>query len=179
MASRKKEMPAAEAWKVAAKLQIGLMGHGCGCVICGSLRRGLKVVHDIDMVVEGPIEKVLEALPVVARWAEMPIEVLTQKPKKGVDLLADGIQVNVLPTTEDSWGSALLFFTGSALFNVLLRGYAKKQGMKLNQYGLFHNNEIIAGKTELQVFEALDLPWILPKDREDGATLKKYWKQEV
>ena len=58
-----------------------------------------------------------------------------------------------------------LFLTGSQKFNIIVRGEAKRQGYKLNQYGLWQGDERIAGKSEEQIFDALGLKYVRPIDR--------------
>src|SRR5438132_4935887 len=60
------------------------------------------------------------------------------------------------------------YFTGSKAHNIRMRERAIKQGLKLNEYGLFDSNEkCIAGAEERDIFETLGLPYIPPVLRED------------
>jgi DNA polymerase (family 10) len=58
------------------------------------------------------------------------------------------------------------YFTGSKDHNVIVRGRAKDQGLKVNEYGVFRGDEMIAGKTEKELYAALDLPLFPPEMRE-------------
>jgi len=66
----------------------------------------------------------------------------------------------------ESWGSALLYFTGSKNYNIKIRRIAIKQGYKLSEYGLYKNNKQIAGKSEKEVCKKLGIKWIPPEQRE-------------
>jgi DNA polymerase (family 10) len=68
---------------------------------------------------------------------------------------------------EESYGAALMYFTGSQAHNILLRGLANERGWKLNEYGLFSGERRIAGATEEEVFKKLGLAYIPPEMRED------------
>ncbi|MEK7627256.1 MAG: PHP domain-containing protein, partial [Patescibacteria group bacterium] len=68
---------------------------------------------------------------------------------------------------EKSFGAALNYFTGSKEHNVILRQIVKEKGLKLNEYGLFKNRKIIAGKTEQEIYEKLGLNYIEPELREN------------
>lgn len=57
---------------------------------------------------------------------------------------------------------ALLFATGSGLFNVRMRAAAKRQGMILNQRGLFPSKPL---KTEEDIFAALGMRYVPPAER--------------
>ncbi len=59
---------------------------------------------------------------------------------------------------------ALMYFTGSKEHNVRLRGIAKKLGLKLNEYGLFHGDKPVAADSEEQVYERLGLSLCPPGD---------------
>jgi DNA polymerase (family 10) len=80
--------------------------------------------------------------------------------------LATGVQVDLRLVPAESFGAAWLYFTGSKQHNIVLRGRAKDRGLKLNEYGLFRGEKLVAGKTEKDVYAALDLPWFPPEIRE-------------
>ena len=69
----------------------------------------------------------------------------------------------------ESYGAALLYFTGSKGYNIELRKRAIARGLKLNEYGLFKGERRIAGATEESIYAALDLPWVAPERREIAA----------
>lgn len=46
-------------------------------------------------------------------------------------------KIDIFYTKPEAYAFALLHYTGSAKFNIRIRAHAKKQGYKLNQYGLF------------------------------------------
>jgi DNA polymerase (family 10) len=83
-----------------------------------------------------------------------------------------GIQVDLRVIASESYGAALLYFTGSKQHNVALRERAIKQGFKLNEYGLYKGDKPIAGETEEQVYQALGLAWVPPALREDRGELR-------
>jgi DNA polymerase (family 10) len=68
---------------------------------------------------------------------------------------------------EQSYGAALLYFTGSKAHNIALRAIANKHKWKLNEYGLFSGKRRIAGATEEEVYQKLGLAYIPPEMRED------------
>ncbi len=68
----------------------------------------------------------------------------------------------------ESYGAALLYFTGSKEHNILLRQRAIERDWKLNEYGLFDRDDVVvAGREEVDIYEALDLPYIAPELREN------------
>jgi DNA polymerase (family 10) len=75
------------------------------------------------------------------------------------------IQVDLKIVPEDSWGAALMYFTGSKEHNVKLRQKALDIGLTLNEYGLFpedgeatppHQRGVraVASKTEEEIYAA-------------------------
>jgi len=64
-----------------------------------------------------------------------------------------------------SYYSSLLYFTGSATHNRILRSIAKKHGYKLNEYGLFKNNKEIKLKNEEHIYKIFNLTYIEPENR--------------
>ena len=69
-----------------------------------------------------------------------------------------------------SRASALLYFTGSGVFNKAMRLHAKKKGYLINEYGLYKvskegGHELIETETEEDIFKILDLKYKLPKER--------------
>jgi DNA polymerase (family 10) len=132
--------------------------------IAGSIRRRKETVGDADLLVVAR-----EAAPVMRFVTAMPevVRVLVQGDTKTSVKLASGLQMDVRVVPRESFGAALHYFTGSKAHNVLLRQIAIKKRLKLNEYGVFRGTKAIAGKTEEEVYAALDLPYIPPELRED------------
>ncbi len=130
--------------------------------IAGSYRRGKATVGDIDILVvtrDGQkISDAIAALPIVR-------DVVAHSDKKLSFNFISGLRVDVRFVSKDQWGSALLYFTGDKDHNISLRKIAIGKGWKLNEYGLFNGEEIIASKEEKDIYEKLGLPWIEPKER--------------
>lgn len=131
----------------------------------GSLRRMKETIGDIDILVASrQPERVTEAftgLPIVR-------EVLATGATRPSILTREGLQVDLRVVAPDQWGSALQYFTGSKEHNIALRGLAQERGWKLSEYGLFdREGKRIAGRTEEEIYHALELEWIPPELREN------------
>ncbi|GAG70669.1 unnamed protein product, partial [marine sediment metagenome] len=74
----------------------------------------------------------------------------------------------------ESYGSALAYFTGSKAHNIRIREIAMKNGLKINEYGVFNekNNKKIAGENEEEIYQILALPFIVPELREDRGEIE-------
>lgn len=135
----------------------------------GSLRRLKETVGDIDILIAGK-----DGRKIIDYFVHLPQvrEILAAGETKGSIITRDGVQVDVRVVEKDSFGAALQYFTGSKAHNIKLREMAKKNGLKLNEYGVFKGDKKIAGKSEEEIYEALDLPWIPPEIREDSGEIE-------
>ncbi|MEY4102936.1 MAG: putative polymerase/3-5 exonuclease [Planctomycetota bacterium] len=138
----------------------------------GSLRRGKETIGDVDLVALAD-----DPARAMASFCSMPgvAKVLVTGPTKSSVRLEDGLQVDLRIVPVRAFGAALLYFTGSKEHNVLLRGRAQQRGLRLNEYGLFHDDgqdapqergEPIASATEEELYGALGLGWAEPELRE-------------
>ena len=84
-------------------------------------------------------------------------------------VLGNGLQVDVRLLEKDSFGAALMYFTGSKEHNVVLRGRARDMGWTLNEYALttLKGGKFVAGKTEEEIYTKLELDYIEPELREN------------
>ncbi|MBA4391481.1 MAG: DNA polymerase/3'-5' exonuclease PolX [Syntrophus sp. (in: bacteria)] len=150
------------AYGIKEKLQ-GIVKGGA-VELCGSVRRRKEIVRDIDILVgggdPGTISSFFMSLPEVE-------EVLVSGETKTSCRLKSGIETDLRVVSIEQFPYALMYFTGSKEHNVRLRGIAKKKGLKLNEYGLFNNEKLIALKNEEEIYRELGLAYIAPELRED------------
>jgi len=134
-------------------------------VVAGSFRRMKETVGDIDFVVAcNDVEKVMDY------FVSMPEigEVLGKGSTKTFVRLNNGMDADLLVVPEESFGSALQYFTGSKEHGVAMRKIALAKGLHLNEWGIFDNSQHrIAGLTEEEAYRTLDLEWIPPEMREN------------
>jgi len=139
--------------------------------VAGSVRRGRDTVGDVDLLVVSD-----DPTRVMARFRDYEeVETVLGTGESKTSLaLADGLQVDLRAVDAAAFGAALLYFTGSKAHNVRLRLRAQERDATLNEYGLWSEDGIerIAGASEEEVYEALDLPWIPPELREDRGELE-------
>jgi DNA polymerase (family X) len=132
--------------------------------VAGSYRRRRDTVGDLDLVVTADDAAVVGDKLV---GYENVAEVLAHGKTRTTVVLRSGIQVDVRAVPEQSYGAALLYFTGSKAHNIALRAIAVRRGWKLNEYGLFSGTRRIAGLTEEEIYRKLGLSYIPPEMRED------------
>ena len=80
-------------------------------------------------------------------------------------IFPNNLQVDIRFLPEESYGAALLYFTGSKDFNVKMRKTAIKKGYLLNEYALFEKGEYIAGASEEEIFDKLEMKYVEPEKR--------------
>ena len=133
-------------------------------VVAGSIRRRKETVGDIDLlVVAEDHESVMDhftGLKVVE-------EVIAKGPLKSSVRIKGGVEVDLRVFNAESFGAAMVYFTGSKEMNVELRRVAISKGLKLNEYGVYRDDTLIAGETEDEVFRALDMDTPEPELREN------------
>jgi DNA polymerase (family 10) len=133
-------------------------------VVAGSYRRRRDTVGDLDVLVTAANGAAVGDKLISY---ENVAEVLAHGPTRTTIVLRSGLQVDVRAVPEQSYGAALLYFTGSKAHNIALRGLANERKWKLNEYGLFAGKRRIAGATEEDVYKRLGLAFIPPEMRED------------
>ena len=135
----------------------------------GSIRRMKETIGDIDyLVAASDPERVIDF------FVKMPEvqEVLGRGQAKAFVKLASGIDADLLVVPEESWGSALQYFTGSKEHSVQLRKIAISKGLRLNEWGVFKGGKRVAGTTEEEVYKILGLQWIPPEIRENAGEME-------
>ncbi len=134
----------------------------------GSLRRKKATVGDADVLVI-PVDDSAETIAEASRYfVDYPqvIQVLAEGDTRSSVVLQGNFQVDLRVIPAESFGAALLYFTGSKQFNIELRTLALKQGLKVNEYGLFRGEDRIAGRTEDEMFKGLGIDFVPPEERE-------------
>ncbi|MGE3109511.1 MAG: PHP domain-containing protein [Phycisphaerales bacterium] len=210
MVEGEKRLPLGRALPVAEAFVEQLRKHKAvkQIMYAGSLRRGKDTIGDIDILVATPdpaaVSKAFLSLPQVRHVlasGETRCSVRSALVVKGRDAVDPKVAAETAatppPTTEptvqvdlkvvplDSWGAAMMYFTGSKEHNVRLRERALKMGLTLSEYGLFPNDDHpepphkrginpVAGKTEEDVYATLGVHWIPPELREDRGEIELF-----
>ncbi len=137
--------------------------------VAGSVLRRKETVGDVDvLVVSRNAERVMDFFVTMPEVAHVHGKGSTKSSVR----LENGLDVDLRVVPAKSFGAALNYFTGSKAHNVHLRRIAQERGLKLNEYGLFKGTKAVAGKTEEDLYRALDLPFIPPELREDRGEIE-------
>jgi DNA polymerase (family X) len=137
--------------------------------VAGSFRRGTETIGDLDILVEAPDREA--AADAVLGYAAVA-EVVGRGREKVHVRLDGGSQADFRFFDPPAFGAALLYFTGSKAHNVKLRRLAQDRGWKLNEYGLFKGDRLLAGGSEAAVYGRMRMDWIPPELREDAGEIE-------
>jgi DNA polymerase (family 10) len=150
--------------------------------VAGSLRRRRETIGDVDLLAEC----VGDGAAVVQHFVSFGGASRSEAagPTKGSIVLASGLQVDLRVVPPESFGAALVYFTGSKEHNINLRTRAVREGLRVNEWGVYRVpdgegddeqapdpskpfGEHVSGGTEESVYEALGMPYIPPVLREN------------
>jgi len=137
----------------------------------GSLRRMRETVGDVDVLAAatdpGPVHAAF-------RDSDLVTEVLAAGDKKTSVITRAGVQADLRVVEPDSWGAALVYFTGSKAHNVRVRERAVRRGLTLNEYGLFDRESGArhASRDEAEVYAAMGMVLVPPPMREDAGEVE-------
>jgi DNA polymerase (family X) len=144
--------------------------------VAGSVRRKKETIGDVDFLIAtkkpGKIMDFFVSLPgTVKIWSK-------GKTKSSIRM-KEGFDVDLRIVNKKSYGSALQYFTGAKDHNIATRRVAIKKGLKLNEYGVFRGEKMIAGWSEKGVYKKLGLDWIEPELREDRGEVEAAGKGKL
>lgn len=148
--------------------------------IVGSYRRGAKSSGDIDVIITSDNSKVFTNFINSLRANNIITEVLSSGPTKCLVIAkipsSDSYRrVDFLYATPDEYPFSILYFTGSKIFNTVMRHQALTMGLTMNEHGLYK----MIGKTkgekvthtfriERDIFDYLNMEYKAPNERTDG-----------
>ena len=131
--------------------------------IAGSLRRKKEVVKDMDFIASSENNK--NVMNFFSTLEEVSSITAKGETKTSIEL-NNGINCDLRIVSDKEFPYALHHFTGSKEHNTIMRGRAKKMGIKMNEYGLFKDDKLITCRDEQEIFSRLKLDYIPPELRE-------------
>ncbi len=138
-------------------------------IVAGSYRRRKETVGDLDILAIGRGSgRIIDRFVVYEDVAE----VVSQGETRSTVMLRTGLQVDLRVVADESYGAALLYFTGSKAHNITLRNMALDQDLKINEYGVFRDEARVAGETEAEIYGFFDRPYIAPELRKDRGEIE-------
>lgn len=137
--------------------------------VAGSYRRRKETVGDLDIL--AVCKRGTDVMKAFVEYEDVD-RVISKGTTRSTVVLRFGLQVDLRVVPEISYGAALHYFTGSKAHNVAVRKRGVKQGLKINEYGVFRGKKRIAGRTEEEVYAEVGLPYIEPELREDQGEIE-------
>ncbi len=144
--------------------------------IAGSFRRRKDTVGDIDIL--AAVKRGSDVNKKFNEYNDIN-KVVSSGKKKTTVILKSGLQVDFRIIPAVSYGAALLYFTGSKAHTVKLRKMANENDWSLNEYGLYEDDDRIAGKTEKSVYKKFGLKYIEPELRENRGEFEAAEKDDL
>jgi DNA polymerase (family 10) len=162
-------------WMEAEQIVFPLMQYlqdapGIGKItVAGSFRRRFETVGDLDIL--ATCDQSRGVMGYFTAYDSIE-QVISRGGTRSTVMLRAGMQVDLRLVPDESYGAALHYFTGSKAHNVAVRMRGVRQGLKINEYGVFKGEERVAGRTEEEVFAQVGLPFLQPELREDRGELE-------
>ena len=152
--------------------------------IVGSYRRQAADSGDIDIIITSESSQTFTTFIDTLIKKKVIIEVLSRGPSKCLVItkISSGAlarRVDFLYTTKEEYPFSILYFTGSKIFNTIMRSQALTMGLTMNEHGLYkmenkkklekvqHNFE-----SEQDIFKFLNMEYREPCERIDGRAFK-------
>lgn len=144
--------------------------------VAGSFRRRKEIVADLDILVTAK-----KSQPVMEHFLKFEniAKVISKGSTRSTVNLKSGLQVDLRVVDNNSYGAALLYFTGSKAHNIAVRARALKRGLKINEYGVFKGEKSIVSAKEEEIYELLKLPYIEPELRENRGEIEAAVKGQL
>lgn len=153
--------------------------------IVGSYRRGAKTSGDIDVIITSKNANVFVEFVDDLKRKNVIIEVLSRGKTKCLVIAKlpnaeHARRVDFMYTSPEEFPFAILYFTGSKAFNTVMRGYALRLGLSLNEHGIYTKakgeekgekiDKIFVD--EESIFSSLYLKYKSPEQRIDGRAVE-------
>ena len=162
--------------------------------IVGSYRRGAQSSGDIDVIITSDSSSVFTNFIDMLIKQKLILEVLSRGPTKCLVIAKipysdSARRVDFLYTSHEEFPFAVLYFTGSKIFNTVMRHQAQTMGLTMNEHGLYTIQEDGKKKgkkvdfqfhNEKDIFDYLNMEYKKPEERADGrAVIIKSSKKQI
>ena len=132
--------------------------------MAGSFRRRKETVGDLDILATA--KEPQDVINFFTKYHDI-LEVIVAGDTRATIILNNNLQVDLRVVKQDSFGSALHYFTGSKAHVIKIREMALDMGLKVNEYGVFKNGKSIASFSEEDIYRTFGMEYIQPELREN------------
>ncbi|MFN2359193.1 MAG: DNA polymerase/3'-5' exonuclease PolX [Desulfotignum sp.] len=137
--------------------------------LAGSFRRRKETVGDLDLLICSDTPK--EVIEHFTAYADIK-KMISRGETLCRAVLLSGLHVDLRVLAPADYAAGLHHFTGSKAHNIALRKRAGKKNLKINEYGIFKGKKQISISREKQIYEILDLAFVVPELREHTGEIK-------
>jgi DNA polymerase (family 10) len=147
-------------------------------IVAGSFRRRKETVGDLDILVT--CKKDNDVMDRLTKYEDVS-KVVSKGKTRSTVVLRSGLHVDLRVVPQVSYGAALHYFTGSKAHNIAVRKLGVKKKLKINEYGVFKGKKgkRVAGRSEKEVYDQVELPYIEPELREDRGEMDAAQKDRL
>ena len=166
--------------------------------IVGSYRRGAENSGDIDVIITTDSSQNFITFIDILINQKIIIEVLSRGPSKCLVIAritpsSIARRVDFLNTTKEEYPFSILYFTGSKIFNTIMRNQALTMGLTMNEHGLYKMENKNKGKerkekgekvehhfqSEQDIFKYLNIEYREPCERTDSRAFKEITEKKA
>ena len=156
---------------------------GAKMEIVGSYRRGAQSSGDIDVIITSSSPQVFTKFVDNLLKEKIILHILSRGPTKCLVVAkipsSDAARrVDFLYTNPEEFPFAILYFTGSKIFNTVMRHVALEKGYTMNEHGIYKMEAKKKGDkanhafhSEEDIFDFLGLEYKSPTERTDGRAI--------
>lgn len=156
--------------------------------IVGSYRRGAQTSGDIDVIVTSSQQSMFNAFMDKLLEKNIITDVLSRGNTKSLVVgklpsSSTHRRIDFLYTPKDEYPFALLYFTGSKIFNTVMRARALSMNYSLNEHGIYKMDGKKKGDkvqhhfaTEEDIFQFLNMEYKAPQQRINGRSVSSLLK---
>jgi NAD-dependent DNA ligase len=159
--------------------------------IVGSYRRKANDSGDIDVIItsESPQNFIIFIDTLIKQ--KIIIEVLSRGPSKCLVIAritpsSIARRVDFLYTSKEEYPFSILYFTGSKIFNTIMRNQALTMGLTMNEHGLYKMENKVKGEkvqykfeSEQDIFNYLNIEYREPWERTDSRAFKEITEKKA
>jgi DNA polymerase/3'-5' exonuclease PolX len=144
--------------------------NGIQYTITGSYRRGAQYCGDIDVLVSNDGTLHMSQIITILK-PYLPTQLSSGETKFAgifrLDSAHNGHRIDIRLIDQSSYPTALMYFTGSGTFNVLMRERAQELGLKLSEYSLtnLQTGTEVPVTSEHDIFNVLHVEYYPPEAR--------------
>ncbi len=149
--------------------------------IAGSLRRGVDLVGDLNIVMATPHPDQL--IETCTQQPEVRQVLFTQSSSStfaddavasAVVITSEGLRVSLAAVLPSQFDLALLHFTGSKAHVAALSRLAQQRGIHLTatRFTRFRDHTAVPADSETAIYSQVGLPWIAPELRENAGEIE-------